>query len=295
VIAKIKAAEDPLAEVDQALEQLRLTPEHAAQVVKKNVEAFEKEFRVKAHESIYYHVLTNLGPAWEQKIANYMDGIFQEYQKRLVFKEKLTQKFVVKVYATQAQYVDHLPRGALAKSAALYNPAGRELIGFKQRTDDILFQSLYHEGMHQFLGFYVPNPPMWFNEGLAEYFETAKPMRGIRSAKAPRYNVSRKNPNMVRYLKYAKRDGQLHALSQLIRMERRDFYNPASIQVNYAQAWGFTHFLLESGSPQLKKWWIDYFYALRDGATQEEANDKVFGKVNMQMLERMFDKYVDSM
>ena len=78
-------------------------------------------------------------------------------------------------------------------------------------------------------------------------------------------------------------------------MDRAAFYNPATIHVNYAQAWGFTHFLLESGNAQLKKWWIDYFYALRDGASRKEANEQVFGKVNMQLLERMFDKYVDSM
>ncbi|MHC5056454.1 MAG: DUF1570 domain-containing protein [Planctomycetota bacterium] len=291
LVSRMKAAADPMAEVDRALEQLRLTPKHAAEIVKKNVEAFEKEFKVKAHESIYYHVLTNLGPAWEQKIANYMDGIFQEYQKRLVFGEKITQKFVVKVYATQAEYVAH---GAMPQSAAYYNPSKRELVGYKQQTDDRLFQSLYHEGMHQFLMFYVPNPPMWFNEGLAKYFQTARPMRGIRSAKAPRYNVSRKDPGMVRYAKYHKRGGKFSPLSHLIKMERPEFYGP-NIGINYAQAWAFTHFLLESGSPQLKKWWIDYFYALRDGATQAEANEKVFGKVNMQMLERMFDKYVDSM
>ncbi len=291
IVARMKSAADPMAEVDKVLKQLRLTPDDAAKTVAANVAAFEKEFGVKAHESIYYYVLTNLGPVWEQKIAAYMDGIFQEYQKRLVFKEKITQKFVVKVYATQGQYIAH---GAMPKSAAYYNPSKRELVGYKQQTDDRLFQSLYHEGMHQFLMFYVPNPPMWFNEGLAKYFQTARPMRGVRSAKAPRYNVSRKDPNMVRYVKYAKRGGQLRKLSYLIRMERAEFYGP-NISANYAQAWAFTHFLLESGNSQLKKWWIDYFYAVRDGATQEEANKKVFGKVNMPTLERMFDKYVDSM
>jgi hypothetical protein len=291
LIRKIRSAADPMAEVDRALTRMHFTPADAAKTVAENVADFEKEFGVKAHESIYYYVLTNLGPAWEQKIAAYMDGIFQEYQKRLVFKEKITQKFVVKVYATQAEYIAH---GAMPKSAAYYNPSKRELVGYKQQTDDRLFQSLYHEGMHQFLMFYVPNPPMWFNEGLAKYFQTARPMRGIRSSKAPRYNVSRKDPNMVRYMKYHKRGGQMSSLSHLIEMKRPEFYGP-NIGMNYAQAWAFTHFLLESGNARLKQWWIDYFYALRDGATQTEANKKVFGNVNMQMLERMFEKYVGSM
>ena len=293
IVGKLKSAADPFAEVDKALKAMRLTPEHSAEAIRKNVEGFEKEFGVKAYESKHYYVLTNLGKMWERKIAAYMDGIFREYQKRLVFKEKITQKFVVKVYSTQAEYMAH---GAMPGSAAYYNPAGRELVGYKQRSDDILFQSLYHEGMHQFLMFYVPNPPMWFNEGLAKYFETAKPMRGARSASAPSYNVSRKDSNMVRYVKSAKRAGQLHALPRLIRMTRPEFYG-ANIGVNYAQAWAFTHFLLESGNARLKQWWIDYFCALRDGMSQEEVNAKVFNEksINIPLLQKMFDKYVESL
>jgi len=290
-IGMLKGAEDPFAAVDEFLEKTRLTPRHAAESIRKNIEAFEKEFSVKAYESRYYFVLTNLGKKWEQKIAAYMDGIFQEYQKRLVFKEKITQKFVIKVYGTQSQYMAH---GGPPRSAAYYSPSRQELVGFKQQTDERLFQSLYHEGMHQFLMFYVPNPPMWFNEGLAKYFETAKPMRGVRSAKAPRYNVSRKDPLMVRNVRYLHQGGEFHALSHLIKMERGEFYG-VKIGTNYAQAWAFTHFLLESGNPKLKQWWIDYFYALRDGASQKEANEQVFGKANMQVLERLFEKYVRSL
>ncbi len=291
LVELVKDAPKPFAATDDLLEKMQLTPKHAAAVIKKNVEAFEKEFGVKAHESIYYYVLTDMGRAWELKIAAHMDGIFREYQKRLVFKEKITQKFVVKVYKSREVYLAH---GAPPSSAAYYSPSKQELVGYKQRTDEVLFQSLYHEGMHQFLMFYVPAPPMWFNEGLAKYFETAKPMRGIRSSRAPSYNVSAKDPNMVRYVKQAKRDGRFHALSKLIKMERRQFYG-VNISINYAQAWAFTHFLLESGDKRLKQWWIDYFYALRDGATQKEVNKKVFGKVNMRVLEAMFEKYINKL
>jgi hypothetical protein len=41
----------------------------------------------------------------------------------------------------------------------------------------------------------------------------------------------------------------------------------------------------------LKKLWTDYFFELRDGATGEEANERVFGGVNMEQLEKVFSEY----
>ena len=91
VSPKLFVEPNSLEEIDRYLQQHELTPEHAAAAVRENVEAFEKEFDVKAHESENYYVLTNLGPAWERKIAVRMDGIFREYQKRLAFKEKISK------------------------------------------------------------------------------------------------------------------------------------------------------------------------------------------------------------
>jgi hypothetical protein len=50
--------------------------------------------------------------------------------------------------------------------------------------------------------------------------------------------------------------------------------------------------MIEGGNPLLKKLWKDYFFALRDGATGEEANKKTFGKLNPRLLESLFKKYV---
>lgn len=74
-------------------------------------------------------------------------------------------------------------------------------------------------------------------------------------------------------------------------MSRREFYNQARVQLNYSEAWAFTHFLIESRSRQLKQLWIDYFFALREGLGQEEANSRVFGRVNMDRLEALFRAY----
>jgi len=289
LVDKLKSSTDVLAAAEQLLDRMRLTPKHTREAIDKNREAFKKECGAHATEieSNHYWVLTTTGAAHARKVAARMDGIFREYQRRLVFKEKISEKFVVKVYASRTEYLAH---GAPGFSAAYFSPSKRELVGYKQRTEDILFRSLYHEGMHQFLMFYVPNPPIWFNEGLAKYFENAKYMRGARSSSALQYRVGKKDPLLARSAKQAAMQGRLVPLKKLTTMSKAQFYsNP---HLNYSQAWALTHFMIEGGNPLLKKLWKDYFFALRDGATGEEANKKTFGKLNPRLLESLFKKYV---
>ncbi|MHC4201750.1 MAG: DUF1570 domain-containing protein, partial [Planctomycetota bacterium] len=288
---KSKSSPDVLAAAEELLERTRLTPTHTREAVDKNREAFKKECGARATEieSNHYYVLTTTGAVHARKVAARMDGIFREYQRRLVFKEKITEKFVVKVYGSQSEY---LAQGGPPGSAAYFHQMKRELVGFKQRTEDLLFRSLYHEGMHQFLMFYVPNPPIWFNEGLAKYFENAKYMRGARSSSALQYRVGKKDTLLSMSAKRAATQGRLVPLRKLTGMSKREFYNPVSRHLNYSQAWALTHFMIEGGNPLLKKLWKDYFFALRDGATQEEANKKTFGKLNPRLLESLFKKYV---
>ncbi len=288
MVGGLKAAPDAIRAVEALLERLRLTPRHTAEAVRKNVAQFEKDFGVKCLESRHYFVLTDLGPVQARKIAAHMDGIFREYQTRLVFDEKITDRFVVKVYGSQAEYA---ARGGPPGSSAYFSSAGRELVGYRQRQEDMLFRSLYHEGMHQFLHFYVPNPPTWFDEGLAKYFENAKPTRGVRRKGVPSYKVGGKDFQQTWRVQQAAVRGGMVPLERLIGMTREEFYG-ANRSLNYGQAWALTHFMIEGRNPLLRKLWKDYFFALRDGATQEEANKKTFGRLKEDVLERLFKRYV---
>jgi len=273
---------------DLLLKALRLRPEDTKEVVGANIAAFEKKHGARAvvYESDHYVVLSTLDMASVRRIAVRMDGIFREYSSRLVFSEKIGERFVVKVYRDRREY---LSTGAPAFSAAYFSSRDRELVGYKTSSFDEMFRPLYHEGMHQFLHFYVPNPPTWFDEGLAKYFETAKPQLGRRLAGKPSYHVGGIDRYQARYVR--DHQSELMPLPKLFRMSRQEFYT-VNTSLNYAQAWAFTHFLLESGNKRLKQMWIDYFFELRDGATGEEANEAVFGKINMPGLEAMFSEYV---
>ncbi|MHC4251346.1 MAG: DUF1570 domain-containing protein [Planctomycetota bacterium] len=274
------------------LSNLRLTPEHTRQLVQRNIEGFRNKFgdRATVHDGRHYVVLTTLGPVWAQRIAFWMDGIFIEYQKRLVFDEKVTDRFVVKILSSEAE---HLANGGQSNPRGYFSSQRREILLFLH-TEHRLRQWLYHEGMHQFLNFYVPSPPTWFDEGLAQYFQSARPAPGMRPQGATNYIVGIKPRDTSAYLKRMCKNGNLVPLTRLLRMSYTEFHGGNEL-LHYSQAWAFTHLLLESGNKKLKEMWVEYFFALRDGLDMEQANERVFGRVNMSVLERALRDYIKRM
>jgi hypothetical protein len=289
LVMKLRTGEDATVGAELLLDALRLTPEHTRAIVERHVSEFKEEFGAKAavYEGEHYVVLTTLGGSWARKVGLRMDGIFKEFQKRLIFKEKITDRFVVKLYASEIEYADH---DGPPRTSAYFCSGTRELVAFRQRTDDLLFEGFYHEGMHQFLHFYVPNPPIWFDEGLAQYFETARPGTASSGGK-PSYIVGGANRWTASFLKRRLEGCRTVPLRRLVSMDYEEFCGDRD-GVNYAHAWAFTHFLVESKNRTLNQLWLDYFFALRDGADQEEANKKVFGKVDLPQLQGMLEKYI---
>jgi hypothetical protein len=275
--------------VEMLLLGLGLTPECTRAAVELNTSEFKAAYGDAAIviDGEHYRVLTNVDSSLAKRIAVRMDGIFEEYQKQMQFEEKVTDRFVVKVYNTEAEY---LADGGPEFSAAYFSPYLRELVAFKTPRSETVFESLYHEGMHQFLHFYVPNPPIWFDEGLAQYFESAKLRLDRIGSSKPNYALGAKLSYLSEQVRDAARNGRLIRLTDLLAMPQEEFYGE-SRSLNYAQAWAFTHFLIQSTDEPLKKLWKDYFYSLKRGAGQEEANSSVFGKANMQRLQAAFAQY----
>lgn len=92
-------------------------------------------------------------------------------------------------------------------------------------------EDLRHEFTHGLLHASLNSMPLWLDEGLAEYFEV-----GGKSVGTP-------HKTHVQYLQSARAEGwnpslyQLEQLSDFRKMTQRD----------YAEAWGWVHFMLHSG------------------------------------------------
>ncbi|MBI4613957.1 MAG: DUF1570 domain-containing protein [Planctomycetes bacterium] len=168
---------------------------------------------------------------------------------------------------------------------------------------DRAIKTMFHEGFHQFIHMFVPNVPLWFNEGLAEYFG---PSRLIGKKKL---NVGVVVPNDPAGRYYTRLESIKKAIAMgdpLPPLPLFEFLRQTDEQwkqsqerelLNYAEAWSLVHFLLHdkrlgTKGPDLIK---NYFAALREGKTPEQAHAETFGKLDLGKLEQAWIEYVQNL
>jgi uncharacterized protein DUF1570 len=99
---------------------------------------------------------------------------------------------------------------------------------------DRVAEDLRHEVAHGYLHSVVQNLPLWLDEGLAEYFEVPRGTHGL-------------NPPHVAQLANLLRQGRW--APDLRRLEAVKTPEEMS-QIEYAEAWAWVHWLLETDSPR---------------------------------------------
>lgn len=114
---------------------------------------------------------------------------------------------------------------------------------------DRMAEDLRHETAHAYLHAVVPNLPLWLDEGLAEFFEVPRRQQGLH-----RQHIAWLNERM-------RRQGWQPNLKRLERVaNHRDLQ-----QDEYAEAWLWVHFLLES-SPETAEILRGYLNEVRTSA-----------------------------
>ncbi len=115
---------------------------------------------------------------------------------------------------------------------------------------DRMADDLRHEVTHAYLHSVVPTIPLWIDEGVAKNYEVPRGQRGVN------------RPMLDRFLAKIDRD---HWQPNLQRLEQF----PASYnmtQDDYAEAWAWVHFLMDSG-PEGAGVLREYFSELRRDGT----------------------------
>lgn len=113
-------------------------------------------------------------------------------------------------------------------------------------------EDLRHEVTHGYLHSVIPRLPLWLDEGLAEYFETPRGQNGL-------------NAEHLAWMRPRVHEGQWRP--DLWRLEQIE---PAATMTgdDYAEAWGWVHFLLHS-RPENRRTLQTYLADLRrDGQTE---------------------------
>lgn len=146
--------------------------------------------------------------------------------------------------------------------------------------DSQTFGTIFHEYVH----FIVDSTygeaaiPPWFNEGLAEYYQTIE-------IDGKKVNLGKPQVGHLRLLQRSK----LIPLKEFFAIDGRSLHqNGGSIRnVFYAQAWALVHYLIESGQGDKMS---NFLQLVMNGTDQETAFRRAFG-IEYADLEKTLKKY----
>jgi hypothetical protein len=137
----------------------------------------------------------------------------------------------VYLYGDETEYYKflHLRFPEMQSRRAIFVGTATDLTVYAYWGDQVAID-LRHEVSHGYLHAAVPNLPLWLDEGLAEYFEVGRGLRGYNEAHVEMLNKQVEagtwQPDLAR----------LETLSSAAEMTQQD----------YAEAWAWVHYLLES-------------------------------------------------
>ncbi len=170
-------------------------------------------------------------------------------------------------------------------TAGLFSPALQQLLIWNLPDRDAMLRTVRHEGLHQYLDSLIGRDvPIWLNEGLAEYNETAE----LTSSALVRGGQARND--YVETLR--KRSKNLTPWRRFLTLPPGLFY--ARSREHYPQAWLLVHFLHhgESKYRAVLKQLID---GLRAGQSSRAVQREVFADVDWKALEADLREYLRAM
>jgi len=186
------------------------------------------------YESAHYHVVSDMDAKVCFEASKILEQAYAVFVTRLERPAATTERFKVYLFSGQAGYQTHIADllgETVPHTAGLYVPALRQLFIWNVPEHEDMMKTVRHEGFHQYLDRIMNDPPLWFNEGLAEYFEGAKVIHGTWTTGEPRAD-------------HLSRLKAPQPLDKFLFLDGTAFMANASF--DYAQAWAFIHFLLHS-------------------------------------------------
>jgi len=213
----------------------------------------------------------------------------------------LQAKLKVQVYSSQTDFNSYLSQIIPGqRDSFVYlqysDPARSVLVGFHGQNPDTFQTQLVHHGFVQFLKSFIPNPPLWLQEGFAVYFEKST----YDSAK----DAAVYHPNLgwIPSLQQGVSDFVSNKTDAVIAPESLLTIDASEankkIQSFYAESWGLVSFLLNSDNKQYNRLLWDAIDALKPDATVAQNETAIqtnaLSWVGVTDLEQGFKDYIDS-
>lgn len=237
-------------------------------------------------KTAHYHVFTDIDQRTCSEAALLLERMYRHVERELERVDPEAEKRRFKVYLFRGEqgfrnYIRGLgtlgggPASHMA--AGLYDPFLKQLLIWNLPEREEMLGTIRHEGFHQYLDQALPEAPVWFNEGLAVYFENSAVHRS-------RIESGQINGYGVRVLEKV----GLVPLATFIARDHQAFY--ANPDHSYAQAWLIIHFL-RKGPTWARAIFGEVWQAL-ESATPHTALAKVLHDERLRRLDKELERYL---
>lgn len=245
------------------------------------------------YQTKFYRLYTDVDPELARDLSRRLDGMFDEYSRRLnAFGSEEDRKDVY-VFSTRDAYAQFIEE-RLPNSGGVFIPSRGVLAAYEEgQGRDSLKRTLQHEAFHQFAYSTIgPKMPVWLNEGIAQLFE-----EGIWTG--DRFVLEQVPPRRLRQLQADVREGRLTAFESFVKRDGREWMRVMRDRergsTQYNQAWAMVHFLVYAvgpdGQPLYRQRLFDMMKMIQAGTSAENAFAATFGN-NFAGFEKRFSEYL---
>lgn len=239
------------------------------------------------YKSSNYHVVSDIDLDTCRKAALVLEDALADFRGHVrSLKPEPRRLYRVYLFSGRASFQDYV-EDALAfagkapeQVAGLYSPVLKQLLIWNLPDRDEMMKTVRHEGFHQYLDRLLPDPPVWFNEGLAVYFEDMKRVNGELKTDAVRRDF-------VQLLA----GKPLVPMADFARIRPGDFYRTSPH--SYAQGWLVAH-LLRHGTPRHKELYRTLLSRL-ETAAGTEAVRSTFDEATLKALDADLKAHLDAL
>ncbi len=198
----------------------------------------------------HFVLRTNASEAYARSLGDKLDSYVSQLNVLLpaLLQERIEPiRPNIVVWERQEEYQRQARESApqLVNNGGYYDGATRTIVTYRYNNSlQLYFHEILHAIMgevfrdHYFFRYSRPNWPIWFDEGLAEYF-------GSFEADGAGVRIAARNRTKIAYLINALDTGTLVSLRSLLTAPS-ERYSGTSMNLYYAQAWGLVDFLVKT-------------------------------------------------
>lgn len=182
---------------------------------------------------------------FEQNLSTELKQVFYILSQGLALEglPKITLNLQVFMDKTAFDIYKNQHAPGLGHATGFFSPkTNKAVVYYNKQRPKASMGLIRHESSHVIMAALFGYTPIWFNEGLAQYFETLY-LQGQQKQVSP-------NAYSHQFLKrYVKAQNRL-ALDVFFSYQPMQFYQPQSVRLNYYLAWSIMHFMLSDDSGQ---------------------------------------------